>query len=55
MKKDIQYTQKDQMTSLQNIIFNIPESCNSQSIYTIDNAKQDLNIIQSTLGFNKLN
>ena len=37
------------------IIFNILESCNSLSIYTIDNAKQDLNIIQSTLGFNKLN
>ena len=37
------------------IIFNIPESCNNQSIYTVEHAKDDLNKIQSILGSSKLN
>ena len=40
--------------ALKVIIFSVPESCNSPSVYTIENAKKDLNLIQDSLGSNKL-
>ena len=32
------------------ITFNVPESCNSPSVYTIENAKKDLNLFQDRQG-----
>ena len=36
------------------IVFNVPESCNSPPVYTTENAKKDLKLIQDSLGSNKL-
>ena len=35
-------------------MFHVPENCNSPSVYTIENNKEDLNLIQDSLGSNKL-
>ena len=36
------------------IVFNIPENISNISVYTVENAKNDLNKIQSSLGSNKI-
>ena len=36
------------------IVFNIPENVSNTSVYTVENAKNDLNMIQSSLGSNKI-
>ena len=40
--------------SLNVIVFNIPENISNTSVYTVENAKNDLNKIQSSLGSNKI-